>query len=65
MVQYDIRKLLQICMKTSEPGGARVVDILRCMDRSESHLSAQRQRLRGYRGSILNTIWEINKYRVQ
>lgn len=32
MVQYDIRKLLQICMKTSEPGGGRVVDILRCMD---------------------------------
>ncbi|XP_061392534.1 uncharacterized protein LOC133328001 [Musca vetustissima] len=31
-VQYDIRKLLQICMKTSEPGGGRVVDILRCMD---------------------------------
>lgn len=32
MVQYDIRKLLQICMKTSEAGGGRVVDILRCMD---------------------------------
>ncbi|XP_075159847.1 uncharacterized protein LOC142232991 [Haematobia irritans] len=31
-VQYDIRKLLQICMKTSETGGGRVVDILRCMD---------------------------------
>uniref|UniRef100_A0A1I8PDM6 BLOC-2 complex member HPS3 C-terminal domain-containing protein n=1 Tax=Stomoxys calcitrans TaxID=35570 RepID=A0A1I8PDM6_STOCA len=31
-VQYDIRKLLQICMKTSESGGGRVVDILRCMD---------------------------------
>ncbi|KAL9903411.1 uncharacterized protein ACN2A1_004263 isoform 1-T2 [Glossina fuscipes fuscipes] len=32
MVQYDIRKLLQICMKSSESGGGRVVDILRCMD---------------------------------
>ncbi|EDW79040.1 uncharacterized protein Dwil_GK10629 [Drosophila willistoni] len=30
-VQYDIRKLLQICMKTSEPQ-SRVLDILRCMD---------------------------------
>lgn len=32
MVQYDIRRLLQICMKSSEAGGSRVVDILRCMD---------------------------------
>ncbi|XP_067646998.1 uncharacterized protein [Eurosta solidaginis] len=30
-VQYDVRKLLQICMKSSEPNG-RIVDILRCMD---------------------------------
>ncbi|XP_030382199.1 uncharacterized protein LOC115629781 [Scaptodrosophila lebanonensis] len=30
-VQYDVRKLLQICMRTSEPQ-ARVLDILRCMD---------------------------------
>lgn len=30
-VQYNIRKLLQICMKTSEPR-SRVLDILRCMD---------------------------------
>lgn len=31
-MQYDIRKLLQICMRTEEPGGAaRVLDILRCM----------------------------------
>ncbi|ALC44948.1 CG14562 [Drosophila busckii] len=30
-VQYDVRKLLQICMKSSEPQ-SRVLDILRCMD---------------------------------
>ncbi|XP_037718102.1 uncharacterized protein LOC119552554 [Drosophila subpulchrella] len=30
-VQYDVRKLLQICMKTSE-NQPRVLDILRCMD---------------------------------
>ncbi|KAH8239681.1 hypothetical protein KR032_006726 [Drosophila birchii] len=30
-VQYDVRKLLQICMKTSE-AQPRVLDILRCMD---------------------------------
>ncbi|KAH8274241.1 hypothetical protein KR026_001168 [Drosophila bipectinata] len=30
-VQYDIRKLLQICMKTSE-AQPRVLDIFRCMD---------------------------------
>ncbi|XP_037937248.1 uncharacterized protein LOC119670885 [Teleopsis dalmanni] len=30
-VQYDIRKLLQICMKTTEPN-SRIVDILRCID---------------------------------
>lgn len=31
-VQYDIRKLLQICMRTEESGGAaRTIDILRCM----------------------------------
>ncbi|EDV97913.1 uncharacterized protein LOC6557865 [Drosophila grimshawi] len=30
-VQYDVRKLLQICMRTSEPQ-SRVLDILRCMD---------------------------------
>ncbi|XP_017072458.2 uncharacterized protein LOC108108794 [Drosophila eugracilis] len=30
-VQYDVRKLLQICIKTSE-NQPRVLDILRCMD---------------------------------
>lgn len=30
-VQYDVRKLLQICMKTSE-NQPRVLDIFRCMD---------------------------------
>lgn len=30
-MQYDIKKLLQICMKTSEPN-SRIVEILRCMD---------------------------------
>lgn len=30
-VQYNVRKLLQICMKTSEPQ-SRVLDIFRCMD---------------------------------
>ncbi|KAH8294126.1 hypothetical protein KR054_008662 [Drosophila jambulina] len=30
-VQYDVRKLLQICMRTSE-AQPRVLDILRCMD---------------------------------
>lgn len=30
-VQYNIRKLLQICMKTSEPQ-SRVLDIFRCLD---------------------------------
>ncbi|KAH8270395.1 hypothetical protein KR018_009660 [Drosophila ironensis] len=30
-VQYDIRKLLQICMKTSE-SQPRILDIFRCMD---------------------------------
>ncbi|XP_030571449.1 uncharacterized protein LOC115770348 [Drosophila novamexicana] len=43
-VQYDIRKLLQICMRTSEPQ-SRVLDILRCMDLKAIYQRSSEQQL--------------------